>query len=167
MLIGIISDTHDNLNAAKEAVEIFKKREISTIFHLGDFIAPFTLKIFKGFELYGVFGNNDGEKFMIKKVADDLNFKIDFAPFEVKLANKSFLLLHGLGSVERTLKFVDSFAASQNYDFVLYGHTHIRDFRKRGKTIIINPGEACGYLTGRRSVAILDAEKGNVEFVEF
>ncbi len=167
MLVGIISDTHDNLDAAKKAAEIFNDRGIKTIFHLGDFIAPFTLKVFKNFELYGVFGNNDGEKFLIKRIAEDMNFKIDFAPFEVELAGKSFLLLHGLGSVERTIKLGDSFAASQNYDFVLYGHTHKRDLRKKGKTIIINPGEACGYLTGKRSIAILDVENGDVEFIEF
>ncbi len=167
MLVGIISDTHDNLDAAKKAVKIFKERNIKTIFHLGDFIAPFTLKAFKDFELYGVFGNNDGEKFLIKKIAEELNFKIDFAPLDVELAGRSFLLLHGWGSVERTLKIVDSFASSQNYDFVLYGHTHKRDLRKNGKTIIINPGEACGYLTGKRSIAILEVEKGDVEFVEF
>ena len=167
MLVGIISDTHDNLDSAKKAAEIFRERDIKIIFHLGDFIAPFTLKAFEGFELYGVFGNNDGEKFLIKKIAEELSFKIDFAPFEVELEGKSFLLLHGFGSIERTLKIVNSFAASQNYDFVIYGHTHKRDLRKKGKTMIINPGEACGYLTGKRSIAILNIENKNAEFVEF
>ncbi len=167
MKVGIISDTHDNMDGAKMAAKIFKERGIKVIFHLGDFVAPFTLKVFEGFSLYGVFGNNDGEKFLLKKVANELNFTLDFAPLEVKVENKNFLLLHGWGSVERTKKIVDSFALSQKYDFVLYGHTHQKDLRNIGKTMIINPGESCGYLTGIRSIAILDVKSKSVEFVEF
>jgi len=32
---------------------------------------------------------------------------------------------------------------------------------------VVNPGEACGYLYGVRSVALLDTATLKVEFIEF
>ncbi len=165
MKIGIISDTHDNKAMALRAIEIFKKEDIEIIFHLGDFVAPFTLKLFGDFELYGVFGNNDGERLLLKKVAKDMNFVLDEGPTEIVWEEKKFVLLHGWGSVEKTRRFAESLAKSGDYDYVLYGHTHKKDLRKFGKTLLINPGEACGYLGGVATAAILDIESNSVNFL--
>ncbi len=165
MKLGIISDTHDNLDATRRAAEIFRNENVDAIIHLGDFVAPFTLKLFDGFKLYGVFGNNDGEKLLLRKVANELNFVIEEAPLELKIWGKKFVLVHGWGSVERTKSIIDSLAKSQIYDFVLYGHTHLKEHRKVGKSTIINPGEACGYLTGKKSIAILNLDEHSVQFI--
>jgi len=36
----------------------------------------------------------------------------------------------------------------------------------KGKTLLVNPGEVCGYLSGRKTVALLDLEEMNAEIVE-
>ncbi len=167
MKIGVVSDTHDNHEAAKKVAELLRKRGIKIMIHLGDIISPFTLKIFSGFEYYGVYGNNDGERLLLSKVAEENNMHIEEQPNIVEISGKKFILYHGSGSVEKTRKTVESFAKSEEYDFVLYGHTHIVDIRKMGNTLILNPGEACGYLNGKRSFAILDSESGEVEIIEF
>jgi putative phosphoesterase len=51
---------------------------------------------------------------------------------------------------------VDEIARSQKYDLVLYGHTHRYDVRQIGKTLVVNPGEATGRITGSPQVVILD-----------
>ncbi len=165
MKIGVISDTHDNKPMVLRAVQILRERSMNAVFHLGDFVAPFTLKLFEGFKLYGVFGNNDGERILLKKVAEELGFVLDDGPVEIELGGKHFLLMHGSGSVEKTKKIAESLAKSSDYDFVLYGHTHQRDLRNFGSTILINPGEACGYLGDEPSMVILDTESGVVNFV--
>ncbi|OYT60664.1 YfcE family phosphodiesterase [Euryarchaeota archaeon ex4484_178] len=165
MKIGIISDTHDNREMTLKAINIFKDEGAKTLFHLGDFVAPFTLKLFEGFNLYGVFGNNDGEKILLKKVAEDNDFVLEEAPLEINISNKNFILFHGWGSVEKTKKFVESVAKSGDYDYVLYGHTHQRDLRKFGNVLLINPGEACGYLTGKVTIALLDMDTQEVNFL--
>jgi predicted phosphodiesterase len=38
--------------------------------------------------------------------------------------------------------------------------------RTRGDALIINPGEACGWLFGTPSAAILDLDTMEVEFIE-
>jgi len=38
---------------------------------------------------------------------------------------------------------------------------------KRGRTLVVNPGECCGYLSGKRTVALVDTETMNAELMEF
>jgi uncharacterized protein len=49
--------------------------------------------------------------------------------------------------------------------YVVHGFTHKQETITRGQTILINPGEACGWLTGKCTAAILDLESGEVEIV--
>ena len=166
MRIAVVSDSHDNIPAVEKFVEKAKKEKIEYVFHLGDIISPFTLKKFSGFKFYGVFGNNDGEKLLLKKVANELNFILEEMPMEIEFHGLKFLLLHGSGSVEKTMKTAESFAKGGGFDFVLYGHTHRVDKRKIGNTIILNPGELCGYLSGRKTFAIVDLEGKEIEIRE-
>ncbi|MFN3535276.1 MAG: metallophosphoesterase family protein, partial [Desulfatiglandales bacterium] len=63
MLIGILSDSHDNLPMIQKAVEVLKRRGVDLVLHAGDYVAPFSLKpLLDSFgQFIGVFGNNDGE----------------------------------------------------------------------------------------------------------
>jgi len=56
--------------------------------------------------------------------------------------------------------------ASQLYDVVVRGHNHRAEVARHGKTLLINPGEIWGHLTGRRSVAVLDTSSLKVEMIE-
>jgi len=60
---------------------------------------------------------------------------------------------------------VDSLAKSGDYDVIIYGHTHRTDIRKIGNTLIVNPGELCGWLTGKYTVAIIDTENLNAKII--
>jgi predicted phosphodiesterase len=48
----------------------------------------------------------------------------------------------------------------------VHGYTHRREVRTRGDALIINPGEACGWLYGTPTAAILDLDSMAVEFLE-
>ncbi len=39
MILGIISDSHDNLPKLKKAVTLFNKKNVSLVLHAGDYIA--------------------------------------------------------------------------------------------------------------------------------
>jgi putative phosphoesterase len=47
MIIGIISDSHDNLTQIKIAVDIFNREKVELVLHAGDFVSPFTFLEFK------------------------------------------------------------------------------------------------------------------------
>ena len=46
-MIGIMSDSHDHMDAIKTAVDVFNQAEVELVIHAGDIIAPFTVKEFK------------------------------------------------------------------------------------------------------------------------
>ena len=160
MKIGIISDTHDNLPQIKIAVEIFNREKVELVLHAGDFVSPFTFLEFKNLNcpLKGVFGNNDGDKLYLQEKFKVIG-EIYPAPYIVKINNKNVIMLH-------KEKLIDALAESQRYDVIIYGHTHRSDLRKIGKTLIINPGECGGWLTGKSTIALLDLKTLEAKIID-
>lgn len=159
MKIGIISDTHDHLDNLRKAMEVFKREEVSYLIHCGDFVAPFTLPILYqlGVPFLGVFGNNDGERLLLRERSKDFG-EIKVQPAFLELEGRKLVIMH-----ETSLQ--SALAKSGEYDAVLVGHTHKPEIIE-GKCLIINPGEACGWLTGKATVAILDLIAMKARFVE-
>lgn len=153
MKIGIIADTHDNLPQIKKAVEIFNQEKVELVLHAGDFVSPFTCLEFKNLNcpLKGVFGNNDGDKIYLQEKFKGIG-ELFPEPYKTNINHKNIIMLH----IE---KLIDALAESQKYEVIIYGHTHRTDLRKIGKTIIVNPGECGGWLTGKSTIALLDLEK--------
>lgn len=163
MKVGIISDTHDNLDAIDATIELLNSKEVGTVIHAGDVIFPFAAARFKRLKapMWVVYGNNDGERTGLKSKFKELGAEIeDFLEFE--LGGRRFVVYHG------TIEGVqDSLVKSRQYDAVLTGHTHKPEVKRSEGTLLINPGEACGYLTGKRSLCILDLETMEPEIVEY
>ncbi|TFG91631.1 MAG: metallophosphoesterase [Candidatus Atribacteria bacterium] len=160
MKIGIISDTHDNLPQVRKAVKVFNREKVDLVLHAGDFVSPFTALEFKNLNspLYGVFGNNDGDKLYLKEKFKGIG-EIYPAPYEANIDHKNIIMLH-------KEKLIDALAESQKYDVIIYGHTHRTDLRKIKKTLIINPGECGGWLTGKSTIALLDLETLEAKVIE-
>lgn len=165
MKIGVISDTHDHMNNVKDFVKKFIDLKVDAVFHCGDLVAPFMAPVFEPLKkmnipLYFVYGNNDGERAGIKKIFGNVSeVKGDF--FETTLGDKKILAFHDLSP-----NMVDALAKSGTYSIILKGHTHQRDVKKVGNTLIVNPGEGCGYLTGKASIAIVDLDNLTAEIIE-
>ncbi|MHA1755108.1 MAG: metallophosphoesterase [Candidatus Odinarchaeia archaeon] len=163
MEIGVISDTHDNIFAVREAVKIFNEKEVSIVLHAGDIISPFVVKEFK--KLYApvtfILGNNEGELKHLSKVISEHNFNLSGRFYQDKLNGKRIAMVHG------DIPIIDSLIKSKMYDIVISGHTHKKLLNKTGGVVHINPGEACGYLTGLRTIAIVNLNSMKVDFIEF
>ena len=158
-LVGIISDTHDNRGAIARAVELFNKRNVSRVFHAGDFIAPFTVMDFSKLtcEMTMVFGNNDGERIGLYHSFSKLG-TIGVGPVTIDHGGKRFILMHEPSCL-------NELEAGNRADVIIYGHTHDVDVRK-GQTLIVNPGEGGGWLRGRATLALLDLTTMDVAIEE-
>ena len=154
MKIAIISDTHDNLPNVQIAADIFNKHNVSLVIHCGDFVAPFTLSTFKDLKcpLLGVFGNCDGEIDYLITQANKLNFSLFHPPHKIKINNKQVLISH------KPIK------PDSNTDILLYGHTHKPEI-KNENVLVINPGEASGWLFGNPTIVLLDLINLKTELV--
>ncbi len=157
MKLGIISDTHDNLDAVRNFVEIFKKEEIDFLIHAGDIVSPFVIDIFSQLNIPQkyVFGNNDGEKLFLKEKISKIG-DIKKGPILFEITGKKIILMHEPFEI-------DALAKSGKYNLIIYGHTHQFRSEKIDNTFILNPGEACGYLTGKKSAIIFNMKEETVE----
>ena len=75
MLIGAISDSHDNLPQIEKAVQILNYQKVDLVLHAGDYVAGFVIPKFKALncKLICVFGNNDGDHELLKKRFSETN----------------------------------------------------------------------------------------------
>lgn len=158
MLIGIIADTHDNTTMTKRALGLFNGKNIDYMIHAGDFTSPFTVKLFRGLtcRYVGIFGNNDGDRLLLQEMSEG---KIQNAPLLLTLNNKRIIVIH-------EHHIIDALADSGHFDLVIYGHTHEPVIRRAKDTLIINPGEVCGWLYGKSTAALLDLNKMEAEIIE-
>ncbi len=164
MLIGLISDTHDNLLMVEKAIRMLNDAKVDLVLHAGDYTSPFTIPKFKALNcrLVGVFGNNDGDHDLLKKRFEETqNCEIRGRFAEVELEGFKIALLHG----EET-ELQNALVNCGGFDAVVSGHTHISANKTEGKTIVVCPGEVCGYLYGKPTLAVLDTGTHEARIVE-
>ena len=158
MKIGVISDTHDRLPTLRRAVAFFERLKMEAVFHAGDYVAPFAAKLLAppnlAAPLYCIYGNNDGERKGLKAVLP----QIQDGPLWVESGGRRILLHH----------FVDWCPVSEiaRADVVVTGHTHEVVNERREGRLFLNPGECCGWLYGRCTVAVLDTATLSAEIIE-
>lgn len=159
MKIGIISDTHDNVENVLKAVAFFKAHAVEFVVHCGDMVAPKTVEFFAGVKLRMVNGNCDGDiaNLKIKLGSIGGEYLGEFA--ELLVDGKRILAYHG--HVQAKL---DSFIKSGLYRYVLTGHTHRSRDESFGQTRVINPG--AHYYGGQNTVMLLDMKDDNIDLVK-
>lgn len=162
-MIGIISDSHDNINAIRKAVELFNEKKVKAVLHAGDLVSPFTARAFKELEskLYFVFGNNDGDKVTLTKRFEEIGATScgDFG--DLTIDGLHVALLHGTNET-----LVKALAKSGEFDVVVRGHTHEPGVKIIEGVPVINPGEASGVLSEKSTVAILEISNLNIEIMQ-
>jgi putative phosphoesterase len=162
MIIGIISDSHDNIWNLRKAVEIIRDEHAEMIIHCGDFVAPFMLKELEAAKVpvHGVFGNNDGDQYLLTKMS---------------LTVLENITLHGMiGRVDAggfNISFThygevaEGLAASGDSKLVCYGHSHTFLEKQTGNTMLLNPGEIMGK-EGSPGFCLVDTKTSEVKRIE-
>lgn len=160
MKVGLMADTHDRVPAVAELIQLFLARGVSLVMHAGDYCSPFSLEPFNdaNVALLGIFGRNDGDPEGLKATAArGVGMELYESPHSFEVSGQRILIVHDLGEVNR--RSIDS------HRYVVHGFTHRQEAIERGQTLVVNPGEACGWLTGNCTGAVLDLETSEVEFV--
>ena len=158
MKVGVISDTHDRLPTFRRAVALFERMKVGAIFHAGDFIAPFAAKIIApdvvDVPVHCVFGNNDGERKGLKAILP----QVVEGPLRVEIEGRTIVMHH----------FIDWLkpADYKGADVIITGHTHEVVNEKQAGQLLLNPGECCGWVNDRCTIALLDLETLTAEIIE-
>ena len=158
MKLGILSDTHDNLPLIEKAVAVFNDAQVDLVIHLGDYCAPFALRPLSELVMdwIGVFGNNDGEIQGLLRASGE---KIKGGNLNLEFEGKRIFADH-------INPMKDALVASGHFDLILYGHTHDLEIYEEKGCLCVNPGEVCGYLSGRPTVVCLDINDLSADRVE-
>ncbi len=161
MRVGLLSDTHDRVPAIDALLKEMLARDVNFVLHAGDYCSPFSLKPFQDHNvaMAGVFGRNDGDREGIRSYAEQgMGQELFESPHSIKLLELKVLIVHDIGDVSERSVLAHS--------IVIHGHTHLQEMKTRGDTLIVNPGEGCGWLYGAPSAAILDLDTRQVEFIK-
>jgi len=158
MKVGVISDSHDDMAAIARAVELFNAEEVGMVLHAGDVVSPFTFDILRGLRapLVGVFGNNDGDRLLLRERSGGA---LHVQPHLLTLGGLRAVIVH-----EPPL--VPALAASGDFDLVVYGHTHQPVARRVRGALVLNPGKAARLHQGRSTAAILETDGAEARIVE-
>lgn len=159
MLIGLLSDTHDYIPNAKTAAGKLRDQGVKTVLHAGDFCSPFMVPIFEGFDLHAVFGNNDGDVYLLMEKMKEINgtFHGDF--FEQEFDGVKLAMYHGTHP-----EITDALVQCGKYDVVVSGHTHKVVEEEINGTLWINPGSANGFHH-QATLGILDTSDKSLNII--
>jgi len=153
--LGIVSDSHDHVPAIQAAVRAFRDRGVETLVHAGDFVAPFAVKGFLelGVPIVAVFGNCDGEHKGVSELLPD----VVAGTRRETLGGCRFVIVHSMDSLRPEDR--------EDADVIVCGHTH-KPHVGGGSPLVLNPGECCGWLSGRHTAAFFDTETTAPELLE-
>lgn len=158
MKIGVISDTHDRLPTFRRAMALFQRLKVQAVCHAGDYIAPFAAKLIApdvlDVPLHCIYGNNDGERAGLKAILPGI---VD-GPLKIKIADRTIVMHHFI----EWLKPADLVGA----DVVITGHTHEVINQQHDGKLFLNPGECCGWVNDRCTIAVLDLETLSAQIIE-
>ena len=152
MLVGVVSDTHNNVNNIENIIKIFNFEKVDVVVHTGDISKPKTLKMFSALNspMIGVFGNNDREESGFEEVCKEFDFDIKEPPYLSLLSQKKVVIFHEPDQIQNYLK------VHKDIDLVLHGHTHRYREELVGKALCFNPGESAGLIKGKNAVGIIN-----------
>jgi putative phosphoesterase len=160
MKVGLMADTHDRVPAIAEFIRLMAEAGVGMVLHAGDYCSPFSLAPFheRHMALAGVFGRNDGDPEGLKAFAQKgMGTELYESPHSFELGGHRILLVHDIGDASKR--------SIGQHTFVIHGATHQQEMKTRGEATIINPGEACGWMYGAPTAAILDLDTKQLEYI--
>lgn len=153
MKILVLSDTHGDIDKAKEAIE--ENSNIDLIIHLGDYFrdAEKLSGMFPDIPVEYIYGNSD---FMIGDVpAEKL----------LEFRGKRIFITHGHRySVKWDYNRLYKKAEEMHADLLLFGHTHVADMVEREHCYLVNPGSTSEPRNdSNESYALIELNESKIE----
>jgi len=160
MKIGILSDTHNNLENLQTALDLFKNKGIDTLIHCGDLTEVEVTRAMQDFRVIFTLGNGDIASGEIRAalLAQNPENYVGLV-FTGRIGEARVAATHG-----HLPGHVDELVHSGEYDYVFKGHSHQHKEETVGFTRLINPGALGGLRREDRHVCILDLDTSKAKF---
>jgi putative phosphoesterase len=159
MLIGIVSDTHGHLEHTRAALSVLQERDVELVLHCGDIGSVDIVPLFDAWPTHFVFGNVDSHEDRLRHAIDSAGQTCHGRFGSLECEGRRIALLHG--DDERRLRET---VGGEEWDLVCYGHTHVAESHKEGRTLVLNPGAL--YRATPHSFAIVELPSMQVSTIE-
>src|SRR5687767_7946848 len=118
MILGILSDTHDRVDATAAAMELLREQGVEYLIHCGDVGSERVLDHLVGpIPAAFVWGNTDWDRATLQRYAASVGIQC-FGHFgELSLGGKEIALLHG-----DDVKLKHRILTEGRHDYLLQGH---------------------------------------------
>ncbi|HMC57056.1 MAG TPA: YfcE family phosphodiesterase [Gemmatimonadaceae bacterium] len=160
MKVGLMADSHDRVPAIAALLRLVREAGATMVLHAGDYVSPFSLKPFEDTHtaLQGVFGKNDGDsQSLLSRAGAGIGLEIFESPHSFDVGGTQILLVHDIADVQKR--------SIKSHSIVVHGFAHQQSMKTQGDTLLVNPGEACGWMYGTPGAAVLDLDTKQVEFL--
>lgn len=163
MLVGVVSDTHNNIKNIEKIIYLFNDEQVDLVIHTGDISKASTLEIFSSLNcpLVGVFGNNDRIEEGLIEVCKKYNFNFQEPPLSFSLKNKKVAVFHEPELIELYIE------EHQDIDLILHGHTHRYKEEITDGIVYFNPGESAGSIKGKSAIGLINMCNLNIKRIFF
>jgi putative phosphoesterase len=158
MLVGLLSDSHDRVDATSIAVQMLLAEGAEYLLHCGDLGSRRALDCFKGLAAGFVWGENDRDRMGLLRYADSLQLQCFGVLGDFALEERRIAITHG--DDRRLLKRL---IAEGQHDFLLHGHVAELKDETHGGTRVITPGVLHGGT--QRTAVLLDTISGDVKVI--
>ena len=156
MRIGVVSDTHDREEAVAEAIRLLLEHRVELVLHCGDIETVETVRLFKPIPTHFVFGNWDKDRGKLAAAIKEVGGHHHESFGAIELAGKRVAWCHSHERHQlRQLEHSDFF------DYLFYGHTHVREQHRTGRTLVANPGAL--FRANPKTCIVLDVTTGEIK----
>lgn len=158
MLIGILSDTHNEFQRTRHAVEQLAAAGAELLIHCGDISEPEMIPVVAILPSYFTFGNHDADMVphLERAIAEHGGQSLGWGG-EIKLGGQRIAVVHGHTHID-----VRRLLAAQP-DYLLSGHMHFAFERRRDGVRWICPGAL--HRADEYTVATLDLPSGDLRMI--
>ncbi len=160
--LGVISDTHDDVEAIQCALKIFEEFGVERIIHCGDVTSTEVLGYFRGIPTDFALGNCDQirRNDLIQEI-ESIGATWHEIEGKIEWRNKRVYFTHG----DRN-DLLDAAKYSGEWDLVCFGHTHQFENELYENTRVLNPGTlqsgSCCVVNSNLAVMRLNAFTGRI-----
>ncbi len=158
MLLGILSDTHDELERTCQAIELLRAEGVEALILCGDLASSTIVFACSALPFYFVFGNHDADSVPALRSAA---FESGATCLEwggvIALAGKKIGVAHGHMTTD--IRRV----SAEEPDYLLSGHAHYPVDAMAGKVRRINPGAL--FRADEYTVALLNLSTNTLRFI--
>ncbi len=159
MRIGVVSDTHGQIAFTRQAISMLESCEVEQVIHCGDIGSVEIVRQFAAWPTHFVFGNVDDNREELRQAMAGARYVCHERCGKLELGGRRIAFLHG-----DDMRLLNELVASEDYDLVCHGHTHVARHQMHGPTHVLNPGAL--YRAAFHSLALVELPELDVTLIK-